>query len=125
MEKTVAQIGVITYKNYTENVILDNNFDTQALYDIMDNDPDFVSFTIQGTEVEIRGTVTVTKEVEILSTTYNAFAAKPYTHKTRSTWHLSSGGYLLTKKDAEDTAKFKNDNNRRAIERAKRGYLTV
>jgi len=46
MKNQASQIGVITYKNYTENVIIDNNFDTQALYDIMDNDPDFVSFEI-------------------------------------------------------------------------------
>jgi hypothetical protein len=48
MKNQVSQIGVITYKNYTENVIIDNNFDTQALYDIIDNDPDFVSFHVEG-----------------------------------------------------------------------------
>jgi len=44
----VSQIGVIAYKNYTENVIIDNNFDTQALYDIIENDPDYVSFHVDG-----------------------------------------------------------------------------
>ena len=48
MKNQAAEIGVITYKNYTENVIIDNNFDTQALYDIIDNDPDFVSFHVEG-----------------------------------------------------------------------------
>jgi len=42
-----TQTGIITYKNYTEKVTIDNNFDTQALYDIMKNDPDFVSFKIE------------------------------------------------------------------------------
>lgn len=46
--KEVSQVGVITYKNYTENVIIDNNFDTQALHDIIENDPDFVSFHVEG-----------------------------------------------------------------------------
>lgn len=44
--KTLNDLGIITYKNYSENVIIDNNFDTQALYNIIDNDPDFVKFEI-------------------------------------------------------------------------------
>lgn len=57
MKNQASQIGVITYKNYTENVIVDNNFDTQALYDIIENDPDFVSFHVEGE------TATVTRRV--------------------------------------------------------------
>lgn len=117
-----AQIGVITYKKYTENVIIDNSFDTNALYQIMDNDPDFVSFHIEGTPVVINGTVTVKKEVEILQTTYNAFAKNPYTHKSKTTWTLSSGGYYNTKKQADERAEFENNRNRRLIERAKSNF---
>jgi hypothetical protein len=120
MKNQIAQIGVITYKNYTENVIIDNNFDTQALYDIMDNDSEFVRFHIVGKEDKfITGTVTVSKNIEIIGTTYNAFAKNPMTHKTKTTWVLSTGGYLTSKKDAEASAEYQNKKNRRLIENAK------
>ncbi len=122
MKKQVSQIGVITYKQYTENVIIDNNFDTQALYDIMDNDPDFVSFEILETPVKLFGTVTVTKDVEIMQTTYNAFAKNPYTHKTKTTYKLSTGGYFTKKQDAIDRADYENRRNRRLVERAKTNF---
>lgn len=45
--KTTDQItGIIYYANYEENFIVDNNFSTQALYDIMENDKEFVKLEL-------------------------------------------------------------------------------
>lgn len=122
MKNQVSEIGVITYKQYEERVIIDNNFDTQALYDIMDNDPDFVSFHIEGSNKPyIYGTVEVEADVQIVSTTYNAYAKQPFKHKTKTSWNLTSGGCMPTKKQAIERADYENRRNRQNIEIAKRG----
>lgn len=122
MKNQASEIGVITYKQYEERVIIDNNFDTQALYDIMDNDPDFVSFHIEGSNKPyIYGTVVVKPEVAIVSSTFNAFAKNTMTHKTKTTWYLSSGGFMPTKKQAQERADYENTRNRKNLEIAKRG----
>lgn len=44
MKLTNHTTGIIHYTKYEENVIIDNSFDTAELYNIMDNDKDFVKF---------------------------------------------------------------------------------
>jgi hypothetical protein len=94
----VYQIGIITYKNYEERVIMNDSFDVKELQHIADNDPHFISFHIDGQPD--KKLVTVKKNVEILGTTYNAFADKPLTHKTKTTWVLNTGGSFTKKSDA-------------------------
>lgn len=124
------KIGVITYKtfntktcvhgSYEERVQLDNYFNVDDLITIATTDNDFKKFEVfdeTGTLLYSTATnddkriefVKVARDVEILGTTYDAFADRPYTHKTKVTWKLSSGGYCKTKKDAEHNAKIYND----------------
>jgi hypothetical protein len=103
MESQIVKIGVINYKNYSENVMLDQNFSGEELFKILDTDSDCLSFRI---EVEpdnwytFKGTSTVERHTEIIGTTFNAFDPNPYKHKTRVSYQLSNGGFCYTKSKA-------------------------
>lgn len=105
MKNQVVKIGAIIYKNESQNemVLLDHYFQVEDLFKILDNDKDVVKFQVEvnpGDIYTFKGTTTVEKNVEIIGTTYNAFAENPYQYKTKTTWNLSNGGYCLKKKDA-------------------------
>lgn len=119
------KIGTLRFKKFEENVIIDSNFDIDDLYRILDTDKDALSFSVDGDHgrciLFITGTVKVSRNEEILGTTYNALAKNPYKHKTKVTWNLSSGGYLLTKKAAEEAAELQNKKDRSILEKLKKG----
>lgn len=114
MKNQANAIGVITYKNYEERVIIDNNFNIDELYAIIENDKDFVSFHIEGeTENQkIAKPRVVTREEETIGTTYNAYNENPLTFKTKVTWKVTGGAYFKTKKEAEKYCTKMNNSDR-------------
>lgn len=110
-------IGVITYKKYDENVLLDSNFNIDELFKIILTDKDFKKFEIfdrnknllmstNFSDVDVSQwlhIVCVKREEEIIGTTYNAYASPSTTHKTKVIW-LVDGGIHKNKKDAHNYA---------------------
>lgn len=109
-------IGTITYKNYDEKVLLNRNFDTAELFNIILNDQDFIRFEIfdkNGTlllstfypHVEQMGVhikvVRVVKEQEITGTTYNAYRTPSLIHRIKVCWNVDGAKFRIKKKAVE------------------------
>lgn len=112
---TITKVGIITFKKYTERVLLDSSFNVGELYAIMDNDKDFIKFEIEGINFECRGSVTVLKHEEIIGTTYNAFKLNPYSYKKKISYGLSFGGSVSSKKQALIIAEQQTSKQRKFI----------
>jgi len=133
-------IGVITFStfsmktghdSYEERVLLNETFDPKELLRIALTDESFKKFEILNVSNEVIYSsdvrcslpvdnllqfVKVTKNEEIISTTYDAYADIPYKQKTKVTWGLSNGGYQTTRKKAQETADFYNNRTLRKLE---------
>ncbi|MBT2559862.1 hypothetical protein J7E50_18235 [Pedobacter sp. ISL-68] len=112
------KIGIIKYRKYEELVLLDGSFITEDLFKIIFSDPDYVKFQIvdekenlllsthyneTGEGVEFLNVVKVTREVEILGTTYDAYKTPSMVHKTKVTWKAVLSEFK-TKKGAQKYA---------------------
>ena len=98
--------------------MLDQNFSSEELFRIMDNDPDFISFKVEVTPGEwftFKGTQTVERNVEIIGTTFYAFAEPQYKHKTRVTYQLSGGGFQTSKAKALESAAYQAKKDKRFL----------
>jgi hypothetical protein len=105
-------IGKITYREYDENVIMNRNFITAKLFDIILNDSDFVSFEIfdrnnnlllstyypnvekQGIYIKV---VRVEKEQEITGTTYDAYRTPSTVHRIKVRWNVDGARFRIKK----------------------------
>lgn len=118
------KIGTITYKNYDEKVLLNRNFDTAELFNIILNDQDFIRFEIFDTDgtlllstfyphVEQMGVhikvVMVVKEQEITGTTYDAYRTPSLIHRIKVRWNVDGARFRTKKKAVE----FCNNQNRK------------
>lgn len=123
-------IGIITYRKYDENVLLNRSFSTKELFDIILNDKDFVRFEIldgdkhtmlstyyphveqQGVYIKV---VRVEKEQEITGTTYDAYRTPSTVHRIKVRWNVD-GARFRTKKLAIEHAEILNRRTARKIE---------
>lgn len=125
------KIGIIKYRKYDEWVLLGQHFIIDDLINIILNDADYVKFQIvdgkenvllsthypdTGNAVEYIEVLKVKREVEILSTTYNAYKTPSLVHKTKVTWITAHGGFK-TKKKAQKYADTINHTARFSIEK--------
>ena len=115
-------IGTITYKNYDERVLLNWNFNSLELFNIILNDKDFVRFEIfdrnnnlllsthypnveqKGVYVEV---VKIKKETEITGITYDAFRTPSINRRTKVRWNVN-GAKIRIKKIALEYVYWKN-----------------
>ncbi|RKT01763.1 hypothetical protein [Chryseobacterium defluvii] len=115
-------IGIITYKNYDENVLLNAHFNIDELFKIILFDKDFVKFEIFDTnkkllastyypQIEGKGffidPVKVEREEEIKWIDYYAFRSPSTIRHTKVTWKVK-GEVFRTKKKADECAKVWN-----------------
>lgn len=123
-------IGIITYRNYDENVLLNSYFIITDLFEIILNDEHFVRFEIHDKDgnillstnyqnVEHQGiyirVVKVKKEVEITGTTYDAYKTPSLIHRQKVRWNVD-GARFKTKKRAREYATRVNEKVARKIE---------
>ncbi len=105
-------IGTITYKNYDERVLLNWNFNSLELFNIILNDKDFVRFEIfdrnnnlllsthypnveqKGVYVEV---VKIKKETEITGITYDAFRTPSIIRRTKVRWNVNGAKFRIKK----------------------------
>ena len=115
-------IGTITYKNYDERVLLNWNFNSLELFNIILNDKDFVRFEIfdrnnnlllsthypnveqKGIYVEV---VKIKKETEITGITYDAFRTPSTIRRIKVRWNVNGTKFRI-KKIALDYVYWKN-----------------
>jgi hypothetical protein len=123
-------IGVITYKQYTENVLLNALFNTDELFKIILTDRDFIRFEIwdrtkklvastcypdvDGKGLYIRP-VQVERKEELLGIDYYAFRTPSTIRKTKVTWNVY-GAEFRTRKKATEYATTVNSRLAREIE---------
>jgi hypothetical protein len=111
-------IGVITYKQYDENVLLDKNFMITELFNIILNDSDFVRFEIFDKngklmlstyyrDVELQriylNPVKVKKDVEVTGITYDAYCTPSTIRRIKVRW-IVDGAPFRVKKGAVEYA---------------------
>lgn len=111
-------IGVITYKKYDENVLLDASFSTTELFKIILDDTDFIKFEIfdrdknllvstHYPDVERKGLyirpVKVERKEVIKGVDYYAFRTPSTIYKTKLDWKVH-GAVFKTKKKAQEYA---------------------
>lgn len=105
-------IGTITYRKYDERILLNWNFNSLELFDIILNDKDFVHFEIFDPNnnlllstyypnVEQKGVyiefVKIKKETEITGITYDAFRTPSTIRRIKVRWNVN-GRRFRTKK---------------------------
>jgi hypothetical protein len=115
-------IGVITYKKYDENVLLNAHFNIDELFRIILHDKDFISFEIFDRDnkllastyypnVDGKGTyihpVKVFRDEELKWTDYNAFRTPSTIRHYKVTWKVD-GAVFRTKKKATEYADLVN-----------------
>lgn len=111
-------IGVITYRQYDENVLLDASLNVSELFKIILDDKDFSSFEIfdrnknllvstHYPNVENKGLhispVKVERKEEMKGVDYNAFRTPSAIYKTKIDWDVR-GAVFRTKKKAQQYA---------------------
>lgn len=129
-QSATMNIGIITYRKYDENVLLNSSFQTEELFDIILNDSDFVRFDIvdghgnvllstrydeERKETLHIKAVKVLREEEILGRDYNAFRTPSMIFKTKVRWN-ADGARFRTKKKAVEYADEKNRRAKMKIE---------
>ncbi|MGH2666736.1 hypothetical protein [Flavobacterium sp.] len=115
-------IGIITYKNYEERLLLNWNFNLLELFSIILNDKDFVRFEILDRnnnlllsthypDVEQKGVyievVKIKKETEITGITYDAFRTSSTIRRMKVRWNVN-GRRFRTKKRAIEYVYWQN-----------------
>lgn len=108
--KKATHYGVLIYSKYEDNVIL-STLNVEELKNILATDRDLMRFEIISfTDKEDRQLFTYSHDTERiedrLGSTYNAFADKPYTYKTKVSWRNESGNWLTKKKAEEERVKY-------------------
>jgi hypothetical protein len=109
-------IGVITYRNYDERLLLNWNFNLLELFSIILNDKDFVRFEIfdknnnlllstHYPDVEQRGVyikvVKIEKEKEITGITYDAFRTPSTIRRIKVRWNVNGAKFRIKKRAIE------------------------
>jgi len=123
-------IGVLTFKKYDENVLLNANFKVEELINIILNDRDFVRFEIFDNDknllastsynhVEPQGVfiqpVKMERKEEIKGVDYYAFRTPSTIYKTKIRWQVR-GANFRTKKRAVEYADQINRKVMRSLE---------
>ena len=109
-------IGIITYKNYDERLLLNWNFNLLELIHIILNDKDFVHFEIldknnslllsthypdvkqKGVYVEV---VKMKKEKEITGITYDAYRTPSTIRRIKVRWNVNGAKFRIKKRALE------------------------
>nr|WP_315242524.1 hypothetical protein [uncultured Flavobacterium sp.] len=109
-------IGIITYKNYEERLLLNWNFNLLELFSIILNDKDFVRFEIfernnnlllstDYPHVEQKGVyikvVKMEKEKEITGITYDAFRTPSTIRRIKVRWNVNGAKFRIKKRALE------------------------
>jgi hypothetical protein len=109
-------IGIITYKNYEERLLLNWNFNLLELFSIILNDKDFVRFEILDSnnslllsthypDVEKNGVyikvVKMVKEKEITGITYDAFRTPSTIRRIKVRWNVNGAKFRIKKRALE------------------------
>lgn len=109
-------IGIITYKNYEERLLLNWNFNLLELIDIILNDKDFVCFEIfdknnslllstHYPDVEQKGVyvelVKMEKEKEITGITYDALRTPSTIRRIKVRWNVNGAKFRIKKRAIE------------------------
>jgi hypothetical protein len=109
-------IGVITYRNYDERLLLNWNFNLLELFSIILNDKDFVRFEIfdknnnlllstHYPDVEHRGVyikvVKIEKEKEITGITYDSFRTPSTIRRIKVRWNVNGAKFRIKKRAIE------------------------
>lgn len=109
-------IGIITYKNYEERLLLNWNFNLLELFSIILNDKDFVRFEIfdrnnnlllstHYPHVEQKGVyikiVKMEKEKEITGITYDAFRTPSTIRRIKVRWNVNGAKFRIKKRALE------------------------
>lgn len=116
-------VGVITYKKYDENVLLDAHFNILNLFNIILYDKDFSKFEIFDNNKNLLASTyfsdvengkgmhillfKIVREEEIIGTDYNAYRTPSTKHKTKVKWNVS-GAHFRTKKEAFEFVEISN-----------------
>ena len=125
----MVNIGVITYKKYDENVLLNAHFNIDELFKIILQDKDFRKFEIfdhnnkllastHYPDVDGKGLyihpVEVVREEELKWTDYNAFRSPSFIRHCKVSWKVN-GAVFRTRKKANEYAKDVNSQIARKI----------
>jgi len=109
-------IGIITYRNYDERILLNWNFNLLELFRIILNDKDFVRFEIfdknnnlllstHYPDVEHKGVyikvVKIEKEKEITGITYDAFRTPSTIRRIKVRWNVNGTRFRIKKRALE------------------------
>lgn len=122
--------GIITYKQYEENVLLNAHFSIVELFEIILKDKDFVKFEIfdqnrnlklstNFNDVEEQGIyicpLKVEREEEVIGIEYYAFRTPSTIRKTKVRWEVGNARFRVKKK-AFEYAEQKNNGIAKKIE---------
>ena len=110
-------IGIITYRDYDERIILNWNFHLLELFNIILNDKDFVRFEIldrnnnlllstyypdtEQNEVVYISVVKMVKEKEITGITYDAFRTPSTMRRIKVHWNVNGAKFRIKKRALE------------------------
>ena len=126
---TAMNIGVITYKKYDENVLLNAHFNIDELFNIILHDKDFVRFEIFDNDKKLLAStyypnvdgkglyihpVKVFKDEELKWTDYNGYRNPSTIRHYKVTWKVD-GAVFKTKKKATVYAEISNEKQVRQI----------
>lgn len=124
-------IGVLTFRKFDENLLLNSHFDTEELFKIILNDIDFVRFEIfdknrklllttnrfeEEPEVVIIQPAKVERDEEIKWTNFNAYRTPMYIYGKKIEWKVN-GRIFKTKKSARVFAELTNSEVAAIIEK--------
>ncbi|QIH35949.1 hypothetical protein [Sphingobacterium sp. DR205] len=124
-------IGVLTFRKFDENVLLNSHFDTAELFKIILHDEDFVRFEIFDKNRKLRLTTheferepgvliiqlaKVERDEDIKWTNFNAYRTPMYIYGKKVEWKVN-GRIFKTKKLATAFADFTNSNIATIIEK--------
>ena len=110
-------IGIITYRDYDERILLNWNFHLLELFNIILNDKDFVRFEIldrnnnlllstyyahtEQNEVMYISVVKMVKEKEITGITYDAFRTPSTMRRIKVRWNVNGAKFRIKKRALE------------------------
>ncbi|WP_313491665.1 hypothetical protein [Sphingobacterium multivorum] len=124
-------IGVLTFRKFDENLLLNSYFDTEELFKIILNDIDFVRFEIfdknrklllttnqfeEEPDVVIIQPAKVERDEEIKWTNFNAYRTPMYIYGKKMEWKVN-GRIFKTKKSARAFAELTNSDVAAIIEK--------
>lgn len=124
-------IGVLTFRKFDENLLLNSHFDTEELFKIILNDIDFVRFEIldknrklllttnrfeEEPDVVIIQAAKVERDEEIKWTNFNAYRTPMYIYGKKIEWKVN-GRIFKTKKSARVFAELTNSEVAAIIEK--------